>query len=144
MRCLLPETSKITNILHVDVSALGCVHNVWQGGGGAGKIFKCQKNFSTPHSQLSKKNPVIPLSKNKIFLLLSTHSNTYSLRIGMTRYMYMTQHKKFTYARQSWYLVLGLHCLPDREVAGPSYIILRSQRHATRKYAHHYSLKYRK
>ena len=35
------------------------------GGGGAGEIFKCQKNFATPHSQSSKKTAIPPTSIKK-------------------------------------------------------------------------------
>ena len=36
-----------------------------RGGGGAGEIFKCQKIFATPHSQLSKKTVIPPPPSNK-------------------------------------------------------------------------------
>ena len=35
------------------------------GGGGAGEIFKCQKNFATPHSQSSKKTAIPPQALRK-------------------------------------------------------------------------------
>ena len=47
-----------------------------EGGGGAGKIFKCQKNFATPHSQLSKKTVIPPSSKKKTAISPPPHEKT--------------------------------------------------------------------
>ena len=38
---------------------------MYRRGGGAGEIFKCQNNFATPHSQLSKKNSNPPQAVRK-------------------------------------------------------------------------------
>ena len=51
-------------------------------GGSAGEIFKCQKNFATPHSQLSKKTVIPPSSKKKTAIPPPPHDGKMEVEVN--------------------------------------------------------------
>ena len=95
---------------HVDSKILNGLDTGFELNIGGSYIVKSSVPFGCVHNHSSKQ-------KRKAFLL-SLPTRTLKIFNLTIRFIYY----QYTYARKSWYLKLGFHCRPDREVtADPWY-----------------------